>query len=102
MPAMLKGWLDKVLLQGFSWEPTGAGLKGTLTYITSAEVYTASSNPTEFLREQTGDAIQRMFIEGTLWQLGISSGTWENFGSMDVSTEEERTAFLRRLAGKDE
>ena len=46
MPAMLKGWLDKVLLQGFSWEPTGAGLKGTLTYITSAEVYTASSNPT--------------------------------------------------------
>lgn len=102
MPAMLKGWLDKVLLQGFSWEPTGAGLKGTLTYITSAEVYTASSNPTEFLREQTGDAIQRMFIEGTLWQLGISSGTWENFGSMDVSTEEERAAFLRRLAGKDE
>ena len=77
-------------------------LKGTLTYITSAEVYTASSNPTEFLREQTGDAIQRMFIEGTLWQLGISSGTWENFGSMDVSTEEERAAFLRRLAGKDE
>ena len=84
MPAMLKGWLDKVLLQGFSWEPT------------------ASSNPTEFLREQTGDAIQRMFIEGTLWQLGISRGTWENFGSMDVSTEEERAAFLRRLAGKDE
>ena len=59
-------------------------------------------NEWERLREQTGDAIQRMFIEGTLWQLGISSGTWENFGSMDVSTEEERTAFLRRLAGKDE
>ena len=77
-------------------------VKGTLTYITSAEVYTASSNPTEFLREQTGDAIQRMFIEGTLWQLGISNGTWENIGSMDVSTEEERAAFLRRLAGKDE
>ena len=100
MPAMLKGWLDKVLLAGFSWEPTGAGLKGTLTYITSAEVYTASSNPTEFIRERTGDAIQRMFIEGTLWQLGIPSGVWKNFGNMDVSTEEERKAFLRHLSGE--
>lgn len=100
MPAMLKGWLDKVMLAGFSWEATGTGLKGTLTSIKSAEVYTASSNPTEFIREQTGDAIQRMFIDGTLWQLGIGSGTWENFGGMDLSTPEERAAFLDNIAGK--
>ncbi|WP_144744023.1 NAD(P)H-dependent oxidoreductase [Enorma burkinafasonensis] len=100
VPAMLKGWLDKVLLAGFSWEATGTGLKGTLTYIESAEVYTASSNPTSFIREQTGDAIQRMFIEGTLWQLGIERGTWENLGGMDTSTPEERAAFLRKLAGE--
>ena len=97
---MLKGWLDKVLLAGFSWEATGAGLKGTLTYIESAEVYTASSNPTEFIREHTGDAIQRMFIDGTLWQLGIARGTWENFGGMDTSTPEERAKFLRKLSGR--
>lgn len=100
VPAMLKGWLDKVLLAGFSWEATGAGLKGTLTYIESAEVYTASSNPTEFIREHTGDAIQRMFIDGTLWQLGIERGTWENFGGMDTSTPEERAEFLRKLSGR--
>lgn len=101
MPALLKGWLDKVMLSGFSWEPTGAGLKGTLSYIESAEVYTASSNPTAFIREQTGDAIQRMFIEGTLWQLGIERGTWENFGGMDTSTQEDRAAFLAQIAGRD-
>ena len=100
VPAMLKGWLDKVLLAGFAWEATGAGLKGTLGYIESTEVYTASSNPTEFICEHTGDAIQRMFIEGTLWQLGIERGTWENFGGMDLSTREEREAFLKRLAGR--
>lgn len=99
-PAMLKGWLDKVLLAGFSWEATGAGLKGTLTYIESAEVYTASSNPTEFIREHTGDAIRRMLIEGTLWQLGIGRGTWENFGGMDTSTPGERAEFLRKLSGR--
>lgn len=100
VPAMLKGWLDKVLLAGFSWEATGAGLKGTLTYIESAAVYTASSNPTEFIREHTGDAIQRMFIDGTLWQLGIERGRWENFGGMDTSTPEERAEFLRKLSGR--
>lgn len=100
LPALLRGWFDKVMLAGFSWIATGEGLKGTLTHIKQAEVYTSSSNPTSFIREQTGDAIQRMFIDGTLWQLGIGGGTWKNFGSMDVSTPEERAAFLDELAGR--
>lgn len=99
VPAMLKGWLDKVLLCGFSWEPTGSGLRGTLTFIESAEVFTTSANPTQFIREQAGDAVQRMFIGGTLRQLGIASAVWENFGGMDASTDRERAAFLRQLEG---
>ena len=100
MPAMLKGWLDKVMLQGFSWEPTGEGLKGTLTHIESAEVYTTSANTTAYTRDRLGNAVQGMFIDGTLWQLGIPCGTWENFGGMDASTAEERAAFLDKLAGR--
>lgn len=99
-PAMLRGWFDKVMLSGFSWVATGSGLKGTLTHIKKAEVYTTSSNPTEFIRERTGDGIRRSFIDGTLWQLGIADGTWRNFGSMDASTPEARAAFLAEVAGR--
>lgn len=100
MPAMLRGWFDKVMLAGFSWVSTGEGLKGTLTHIERAEVYTSSSNPTEFIREHTGDGIQRSLIDGTLWQLGIERGTWTNFGGMDLSTAEDRAAYLNEIAGR--
>lgn len=100
MPAMLRGWFDKVMLSGFSWIATEHGLEGTLTHIASAEVYTASSNPTEFLQTATGDGIQKTFIEGTLWQLGIGQGTWTNCGGADLASPEARAAFLARLAGR--
>lgn len=98
MPAMLRGWFDKVMLAGFSWIATGEGLEGTLTHIASAEVYTTSANPTAFIRERAGDGIQRALIDGTLRQLGISHGTWVNFGGMDASTPEERSAYLAKIA----
>ena len=100
MPAMLRGWFDKVMLAGFSWVATGAGLEGTLTHIERVDVYTTSSNPTEFIEHKTGDGIRKTLIEGTLWQLGIGAGTWENFGGMDVSTPEARAAYLEKLRGR--
>ncbi len=94
VPAMVRGWLDKVMLVGFSWEATGEGLRGTLQHIRRVDVYTTSTNTTEFTRERLGDSIQRALIDGTFWQLGVAEGTWHNFGGMDGSTEAERAAWL--------
>lgn len=91
VPAMLKGWLDKVLLSGFCWEPTGAGLKGTMgAWMRSVDVFTTSAEPTEHLAAALGKTL----MDGTFAQLGIPERRWHNFGGIDQSTPETRAAWL--------
>ncbi|WP_455139868.1 NAD(P)H-dependent oxidoreductase [Thermophilibacter sp.] len=97
VPAMLRGWLDRVMLPGFSWEATGAGLAGRLGHIERVDAYTTSSNPTDFMRERLGDGIQGTLLDATFWQLGCGAGTWHNFGGIDQSTPEGRAAWLAQV-----
>lgn len=107
LPAMLRGFVDKVMLAGFSWVGTGSGLLGKLDHIASCDLYTTSAEPTEHLEL----ALRSSFIEGTLAQLGIgglpeqgadvtkptSNRRWHNFGLMDASTPAQREAWLRAI-----
>lgn len=102
IPAMLKGWIDKVMLVGFSWEATGHGLSGTLgRVIESVDVFTTSAEPTEHLRA----AIMATLMDGTFAQLGVERRSWHNFGGIDQSTPEDRKDWLaeveRIAAGED-
>ena len=102
IPAMLKGWIDKVMLVGFSWEATGHGLSGTLgRVIESVDVFTTSAEPTERLRA----AIMATLMDGTFAQLGVERRSWHNFGGIDLSTPEDRKGWLaeveRIVAGED-
>lgn len=102
IPAMLKGWIDKVMLVGFSWEATGHGLSGTLgRVIESVDVFTTSAEPTEHLRA----AIMATLMDGTFAQLGVERRSWHNFGGIDQSTPDDRKDWLaeveRIAAGED-
>lgn len=102
IPAMLKGWIDKVMLVGFSWEATGHGLSGTLgSIIESVDVFTSSAEPTEHLRA----SIIATLMDGTFAQLGVERRSWHNFGGIDRSTPGDRKGWLaeveRIVAGED-
>ena len=102
IPAMLKGWIDKVMLVGFSWEATGHGLSGTLgRMIETVDVFTTSAEPTEHLSA----AIEATLMDGTFAQLGVERRAWHNFGGIDLSTPEDRRAWLaeveRIVVGED-
>ena len=94
IPAMLKGWIDKVMLVGFSWEATGHGLSGTLgSIIESVDVFTTSAEPTEHLRA----SIMATLMDGTFAQLGVKHRAWHNFGGIDLSTPEDRRDWLAEV-----
>ena len=97
VPAMLRGWLDKVMLPGFSWEATGHGLQGTLQHIERVDAYTTSANATQYMQERLGDGIQKTLLDATFWQLGCGKGCWHNLGSMDLTTADERNAWLSQV-----
>ena len=92
-PAMLRGWLDRVLLIGRTWEAGPQGLVGLLGRIREVTLYTTSDNPTSFLETTTGNGIRRTLLDGTFMQLGIERRVWHNFGGCSTSTKEERLAW---------
>ena len=94
-PAMLRGWLDRVLLKGSSWDVNPDGMVGLLGSIQDVTLYTCSDNPTEFLENVTGNGIRNTLLDGTFMQLGIQRRIWHNFGCVSTSTSSERAAWLR-------
>lgn len=97
-PAMLRGWLDRVLLVGSTWDVGPDGMVGLLGGIQDVTLYTTSDNPTEFLENVTGDGIRRTLLDGTFMQLGIERRIWHNFGCVSTATDAERAAWLHGVA----
>jgi putative NADPH-quinone reductase len=95
MPAMSKGFLDKLLVPGWAFElreGVPVGLLGRLrvTYVTSMGATLA------MYREEYGDALRGMLALGTCGFVGIPEDqvTWLNFPAIDTSTPASRRAWL--------
>lgn len=115
VPAMLKGWIDKVMLVGSTWTLNEEGkLIGKLSNIKDLKVYTTSASPTEDTIEDCGNAIRACLIDGTMWQLNIGgrleagekdlgdAAVWYNYGVVGAGNPEEHEAYLRKLEGLSE
>ena len=96
-PAIIKGFIDKVMKKKFAYEVGKTGLIGHLTHIEKVTILTTSTSPTWYLRLFCGDAIKRVFINATLKQLGIKHITWHNMGNIDKSTAQDRQDFLNNI-----
>lgn len=99
LPAMLKGFIDKVMKEGsdLTHVVTPTGIKGLLTNLNSAYVFTSSTSPTFYLKLFCGNAIKRVFINSTLKQIGVKKTKWNNFGKISTSKKEERLRYLKEI-----
>jgi len=96
MPAMLRGFLEKVMLEGSAYHTGSAGLS-PIRDIKKTFLLTTSSTPTESLVEDFGDPMQDACINATLTIIGCHDIRWINFGGIDGSTEKERTEYLTKI-----
>ena len=97
-PAIVKGFLDKVMLNPFAFRESKTGLVPQLTHIRDALVITTSIAPTLLLRILFGNAIRGVLIKSTLRSvIGKGKGRWVNFGSINTSSLQKRQAFLQKL-----
>lgn len=73
MPAMVKGFIDKVIFPGSTYEYThgGKGMRTLLTNVQRVQVYTTMNTPGWLYRTLYGNAIQRSLIRGTLRKSGL-------------------------------
>lgn len=96
VPAILKGFIDKVMLPGFAYNIDDTGWHGLLTNIKKTTVITTSESPWS----KFTDSIQGQFIDSLLPELGLPAEqtTWRHFDGVEISTPEARAEFLKELA----
>jgi len=97
VPAIVKGFFDKVMLKNFAFGDGGDHITGLLTHIKEAKVITTSEEPTTFIKSSTGNAIEKVLIEATFKHIGIEHAEWINHGQISQTSAEEKARFLEDL-----
>ena len=96
MPAMMKGWMDKVLLPGFAFTK-GANPDPLLTHIKTAAIFTTTAVDDETHHKNFNNALDWVLCKGTLNFIGISDTRWLNFGETGIASPEKHQAWLEHV-----
>ena len=98
-PAMLKGWLDRVWVNGVAWDlPAGATrIRGRLRNVRRIVAVTTHGS-SKFVNAVEGEGGKRI-VTRTMRSLchPLTRTTWLALYTIDRSTREERQAFLDRV-----
>lgn len=96
MPAMMKGFLDKVFAKGivYSEPKPGRLFKCLLPRLKGASLLTVMATPTYIYRWLFGNPITKMMFRGTFRKMGINSLKWYNYSGMEKRTLEQRQLYL--------
>lgn len=97
MPAMIKGFVDKVMLKKFAYIESKTGLVGQLINIKKVTIITTSQAPTWYIKFIKGNFIDKILRRGIFKDLGIKKSSWINFPNIKTSTKINRANFLERL-----
>lgn len=92
VPAILKGFFDKVMLKGYAYRVDNTGWHPLLKF-EKVTILTTSESPTEYLT----DSIQGVFINKTLTQVGMGNAIWHNLEHTTSGTDEYRKTFLDNI-----
>ena len=94
IPAILKGFFDKVMTKGFAYESTQTGIKGLLTNIKTAKMITTATAP-KFLLNITGFGITMK--KANLGGIGIKKTEWIHYSLKSKGKDEDRKEFLEKV-----
>ena len=95
-PAVLKGWVDRVLRQGACYEFGPEGVIGLLTE-KSALVVTTSNTPRDVELAVFGDPLENLWKTCVFGFCGVKDFCRRNFESIILSTPEQRTEWLQEV-----
>jgi len=100
-PAILKGFLDKVLLPGFAFDEIDNQLVGKLCHIKRLTIISTSEVMSEFMRKEVGNPIEISLMNTTLGVCGIQNDKlWLNCEKIASGTLEERNQFINRVIAR--
>lgn len=97
IPAILKGFIDKVMLKGYAYTETSTGLKGMLTHIKKTTIFSTSESPTIYINLVKGNPIKGVFVKGALKGVGLKDIRWYNCGKTTSGTRQKKEKYLAKV-----
>ncbi|MEH2245144.1 NAD(P)H-dependent oxidoreductase [Nostoc sp.] len=94
-PAILKGWIDRVFLQGFAFDTDADGIKGLLIHKKAIIFQTTGGTEAMFTHIGTDkDVFRHTMMEGTLQFCGIQNIIYKPFYGVPHISQADREQML--------
>lgn len=103
MPAMTKGFIDKVIFPGVAYDYTNAAhtrMKPLWTRVKGVTVLTTMNTPKLLYRVVFGNAIKKAMLLGTFWKMGYKNRKWMSFNRVKQVSQEKRAGWLLQIENK--
>ena len=104
MPAMTKGFIDKVIYPGvaYDYDKSGRWPKMVKRWqrLRGVTLITTMNTPSLAYRLLFGNAIKKALFTGTFWKLGYRNRKWIRFSMVKFVSPEKRTRWLDKLERK--
>lgn len=100
MPAMMKGFIDKIMFPGSFYDMSAGGSTAIKTRLPNLKitVITTMNTPASVYRLVYGNAIYKTLVKGTFKFIGNKDVQWVSFNMVKDSTEEQRKQWLEKVA----
>jgi NAD(P)H dehydrogenase (quinone) len=92
-PAILKGWVDRVVRQGLAYRFTAQGPEGLL-HVRGALILNTANTPLETERALFGDPLANLWDACTFRFIGVAKVVRRLYEPVIVSSEPQRKAWL--------
>ena len=102
MPAMTKGFIDKVIFPGITYDysKTGIGMISKMKKLKGLTVITTMNTPSFFYWFVFGDAIKKAVMTGTFWKIGVKNRKWISLNMVKFVSDGRRKRWLANLESK--
>ena len=102
MPALMKGFIDKVIFPGewYDYTKSGYGMYPLQKNMKGITVITTMNTPKIMYKFIYGNTIKKAFLKGTLKKTGYKNTKWISFNMVKASSTEKRNAWLQKIETK--
>lgn len=101
MPAMTKGFIDKVIFPGVAYDYKSNGfMQRKFLNVKSVTLITTMNTPSLIYRFVFGNAIKRAFFTGTFWKTGYKNRKWISLNMVKMVSDERRKKWLTNLENR--
>lgn len=102
MPALTKGFIDKVIFPGVAYDYTenGKGMIPLFNKVRGITVITTMNTPGFLYRLVFANAIKKAIITGTFWKVGYKNRKWINLSMVKMVSDKKRRKWLKNLETK--